>query len=95
MTSKEALDYVINEIDISIAEHHQPFTKTRKLLDVIAKDIEVLEILKENCVDISLLKELTESYPLEQARCKYNHEYAHTSYLDDRAFQLIKEWLEK
>lgn len=45
MTGKEALNYVINEIDVSITRYHHPFYKTREMLNVIAKDIEALEIL--------------------------------------------------
>lgn len=56
MTGKEALNYVINEIDISITKYHHPFFKTRERLNVIKKDmdkyLEALNWLEDYIIEI-------------------------------------------
>lgn len=100
MTGKESLEelrFQVGNITYFTKDLQMTTRKVRDsgLFEVIEKDLEVLEILKEDCVDVVLLKRLTELYPLEEARHKYNDEYGHTSYMNGRRFQIIKEWLER
>ena len=89
MTSKEALNDLIDEIKHT---HNNGKTLTeydQKRTDIIAKDLEVLEILRKN-IDVDLLK-ANEKAPIVITilRCKP------LTNTIDKEYEKVKEWLEQ
>ena len=91
MTSKEALKIIRSYHDEMIYHSDCAFIEIENIfkqeLDIIEKDLEVLEILENKSVDIHLIKDIMkddrkfECYPDEN--------------LTQEEFNIIKEWLEK
>ena len=87
MTGKEALKEYRNQqtgVNVYADEY----------LDIVEKDLEVLEIIKSRKVDIHLLKNATYGrYNHTVKTNKNNAEACEYEYLSKREFNLIKEWL--
>ena len=89
MTSKEALEDLRDYHNEIVIDNYCTYTENmfEKELDIIEKDLEVLEILKNKNVDVDLIKNIMkddrkfECYPDEN--------------LTQEEFNKIKEWLEK
>ena len=89
MTSKEALEDIRDYHNEIVIDNYCTYTENmfEKELDIIEKDLEVLEILKNKNVDVDLIKNIMkddrkfECYPDEN--------------LTQEEFNKIKEWLEK
>ncbi len=106
MTGKEALDYIINEIDISIDKYHHPFTKTRELLKVISKDLDRLEkldtllgdnVLGDANTGLEIIETLIARADKYKQRCKDLQEIIDvikTCEFDD-VYAVNKKWLDK
>ena len=88
MTSKEALEDIRDYHNEIVIDNYCTYTENmfEKELDIIEKDLEVLEILKNKNVDVDLIKNIMkddrkfECYPDEN--------------LTQEEFNKIKEWLE-
>ena len=88
MTSKEAL-YDLTEL---VNDENDYFNKALDLRDVIEKDLEILEIIKNKRIDMELLIKVVifNDYRI------YNFELGNsTRELTETEFNLIKEWLKR
>lgn len=89
MTSKQALENIRDYHNETVIDNYCTYTENifEKELDIIEKDLEILEILKNKNVDIHLIKNIMkddrrfECYPDEN--------------LTQEEFNIIKEWLLK
>lgn len=83
MTSKEALKYLLvnsEELYNQYEEDEKFYLDAVELYNIVLKDLEILEILKEH-YDVNFLE------------VSPNYFIAYSVYKDDEDFKKVKEWL--
>lgn len=83
MTSKEALQYLLvnsEELYNQYEEDEKFYLDAVELYNIVLKDLEILEILKEH-YDVNFLE------------VSPNYFIAYSVYKDDEDFKKVKEWL--
>ena len=97
MTSKEALKNICLECEKEMAKNQTrcPFRSISneycKEYETIKKDLEILEILKNNEISISYIEQST-SYDDYISKCDC---FRNLSYIAEEEYTKLKEWLEK
>lgn len=94
MTSKEALERIKDDIEIGYLSTKHSNEKDKSnyliLLNSIEKDLEILEILKNNEISISYIEQST-SYDDYISKCDC---FRNLSYIAEEKYTKLKEWLE-
>lgn len=88
MTSKEALKYII--LGTNVDTHRSSIEEIDEAIETIEKDLEVLEIIKNNEISISYIEQST-SYDDYISKCGC---FRNLSYTAEEEYTKLKEWLE-
>lgn len=87
MTSKKALKRII--VGTNVDTYRSSIEEIDEAIETIEKDLEVLEILKNNEISISYIEQST-SYDDYISKCDY---FRNLSYIAEEEYTKLKEWL--
>lgn len=90
MTSKEKLHYIIGVLTFGGNIPESELEVTFKLVKEVEKDLEVLEILRNNEISISYIKD-SSNYNEYIEKCDY---FRNLSYIKEEEYNKLKKWLE-